>query len=177
MKSIVPAIRVFRPSVEIRVISRIPDSPAVSFRQLSSRPAPSELITPMPVTTTIGRPPWSVFAIANPSIHRFDQSKTLAAPVADAGHHHLPQRRRHRPLESRLVGRWKQLPMAQGHCGKRDISRKLRLKPMTEMGAGGAHGKISVLCEEGAFLCCYRLHASRAGEDGGVLGLHPIRNA
>src|SRR3954465_14653563 len=65
MKSMVPAIRVFRPSVEIRVISWMPDSPAVSLRQLSSRPAPSDVITPIPVTTTIGRPAWSVLAIAN----------------------------------------------------------------------------------------------------------------
>jgi hypothetical protein len=35
---------------------RIPDSPAVSFFQLSDLPDPSEVTTPMPVTTTIGLP-------------------------------------------------------------------------------------------------------------------------
>ena len=35
---------------------RMPDSPAVSFAQLSVLPAPSDVTTPMPVTTTIGLP-------------------------------------------------------------------------------------------------------------------------
>ena len=56
MKSIVPAIVVFSPSVGKRVMVRMPDSPAVSFFQLSALPAPSEVTTPMPVTTTIGLP-------------------------------------------------------------------------------------------------------------------------
>jgi hypothetical protein len=34
----------------------MPDSPAVSLAQLSVLPAPSEVTTPMPVTTTIGLP-------------------------------------------------------------------------------------------------------------------------
>ena len=51
-----PAIEVFRPSVGKREMVRIPDSPAVSFAQLSALPAPSEVTTPMPVTTTIGLP-------------------------------------------------------------------------------------------------------------------------
>src|SRR5262250_1889571 len=56
MKSTVPATLVLRPSVPNRVISRIPDSPAVRRRQLSDLPAPSEVTRPPPVTTTIGRP-------------------------------------------------------------------------------------------------------------------------
>src|SRR5665647_3840298 len=52
----VPAMRVFRPSVGKRVMARMPDSPAVSLAQLSVLPAPSEVTTPRPVTTTIGRP-------------------------------------------------------------------------------------------------------------------------
>jgi hypothetical protein len=51
-----PAIVVFRPSVGKRVMVWMPDSPAVSFAQLSALPAPSEVTMPMPVTTTIGRP-------------------------------------------------------------------------------------------------------------------------
>jgi len=55
-KSIVPAMRVFKPSVAKRLIAWMPDSPAISLRQLSALPMPSEVTTPMPVTTTIGRP-------------------------------------------------------------------------------------------------------------------------
>ncbi len=56
-KSIVPAMRVFKPSVAKRVMAWMPERPAVSSRQLSAVPTPSEVTTPMPVTTTIGRPP------------------------------------------------------------------------------------------------------------------------
>src|SRR5438309_1530897 len=52
MKSTVPAIVVLRPSLAKRVMRWMPDSPAVSLAQLSALPAPSEVITPMPVTTT-----------------------------------------------------------------------------------------------------------------------------
>jgi hypothetical protein len=55
-KSIVPAIVVFSPSIGKRVMVRMPDSPAVSFAQLSALPEPSDVTTPMPVTTTIGLP-------------------------------------------------------------------------------------------------------------------------
>src|SRR5882762_10337278 len=55
-KSTVPAMVDFRPSTGKRVTVRMPDSPAVSFAQLSSLPAPSDVTTPMPVTTTIGLP-------------------------------------------------------------------------------------------------------------------------
>ena len=55
-KSTVPAMVDFSPSIGKRVTVRMPDSPAVSLRQLSSLPAPSDVTTPMPVTTTIGLP-------------------------------------------------------------------------------------------------------------------------
>src|SRR5262249_31668692 len=55
-KSTVPAIRVLSPSVGKRLIARMPDWPAASLLQLSLLPAPSEVTTPMPVTTTTGRP-------------------------------------------------------------------------------------------------------------------------
>ena len=55
-KSTVPAIVDFRPSIGKRVTVRMPDSPAVSLVQLSFLPAPSDVTTPMPVTTTIGLP-------------------------------------------------------------------------------------------------------------------------
>src|SRR4026208_2220961 len=59
----VPAIRVFRPSVGKRVIVLMPDSPLVSLAQLSVLPAPSEVTTPSPVTTTTGRPILSLPAV------------------------------------------------------------------------------------------------------------------
>ena len=55
-KSTVPAMRVLRWSVGKRVMAWMPDLPAVSASQLSLRPMPSEVTTPMPVTATIGRP-------------------------------------------------------------------------------------------------------------------------
>ena len=67
-KSTVPAIVVLRPSMGKRVMVRMPDSPAVSFFQLSDLPAPSEVTTPMPVMTTIGLPNLSRGAVmASPS--------------------------------------------------------------------------------------------------------------
>jgi len=66
MKSIAPAIVVFSPSIGKRVTVRMPDSPAVSFVQLSFLPAPSEVTTPMPVTTTIGLPSLSRGAVMIP---------------------------------------------------------------------------------------------------------------
>ena len=65
-KSTVPAIVVFRPSIGKRVMVRMPDSPAVSFAQLSALPAPSDVTTPMPVTTTIGLPNLSRGAVMFP---------------------------------------------------------------------------------------------------------------
>ena len=96
----VPAMRVLRPSVGKRVMARMPDSPAVSLAQLSVLPAPSEVTTPSPVTTTIGRPILSLVDghLRSPSADPFDQSEGFAPPVADTGHQ--------RPwLKSPLIGR------------------------------------------------------------------------
>src|SRR6185312_988051 len=70
----VPAILVFRPSVGKRVIVLMPDAPLVSLAQLSLLPAPSEVITPSPVTTTTGRPilslPAAIASLLNQSVQR-----------------------------------------------------------------------------------------------------------
>src|SRR5262249_57936680 len=111
-KSTVPAMRVFSPSVEKRLIARMPDLPAVSFCQLSLLPAPSGVTTPMPVTTTTGRPDLSrndamrdsrhsLLARVRHSVDRFDEREAFASPVPDAGHDHLPERAVHRLLEPR----------------------------------------------------------------------------
>ena len=64
----VPAIVVFRPSIGKRVKVRMPDLPAVSFAQLSVLPLPSEVTTPMPVTTTTGLPNLSRGALMFPPV-------------------------------------------------------------------------------------------------------------
>src|SRR2546425_235985 len=51
-----PAPRAPTPVVQTGLMAQIPDPPAVSFRQFSLLPTPSDVTTPMPVTTTIGRP-------------------------------------------------------------------------------------------------------------------------
>src|SRR6185295_15470416 len=73
----VPAILVFKPSVGKRVIVLMPDSPPVSLAQLSVLPAPSEVTTPRPVTTTTGRPILSlpaaiVFLLNRPALRERD---------------------------------------------------------------------------------------------------------
>src|SRR5262249_59174276 len=81
------------------------DFPAVSFCQFSALPAPSDVTTPMPVTTTSGRPALScVDSMFLPSRQRFDQRHAFAAPVTDAGHDHLPQRAVHCNLTLDRIG-------------------------------------------------------------------------
>src|SRR5262245_3891873 len=104
-KSIAPAMVVFNPSVGKRRIGLMPDIPAVSFCQFSALPAPSDVTTPMPVTTTSGRPALScVDSMFLPSRQRFDQRHAFAAPVTDAGHDHLPQRAVHCNLTLDRIG-------------------------------------------------------------------------
>src|SRR5205085_484840 len=101
----------FRPSIGKRVMVRMPDSPAVSFAQLSSLPAPSDVTMPMPVTTTMGLPNLSRDAAMVPRpalclVDRLDQSHALATPVAGPDDDNLGRRLGHFNLESRrIVGR------------------------------------------------------------------------
>src|SRR5450830_1909102 len=131
----VPAMRVLRPSVGKRVMARMPDSPAVSLAQLSVLPAPSEVTTPRPVTTTIGRPILSLVdgILFSPSAYPFDQREAFAPPMSDAGHQHLLQIPAHRPLKSGRVTGWKQTTMAERDRGERYVHGKLWFKPMTEI--------------------------------------------
>src|ERR1043165_8643129 len=103
----VPAILVFRPSVGKRVIVLMPDSPPASLVQLSLLPAPSEVTTPSPVTTTTGRPILSLpAAIVLSSTGPLNECETFAAPMTYAGDDHLPQFPVHRPLQAgRVTGR------------------------------------------------------------------------
>ena len=55
-KSTVPAMVVRSPSIGKREIRRMPDTPLVSAASCPPGPGPSDVSTPMPVTTTIGRP-------------------------------------------------------------------------------------------------------------------------
>src|SRR5262245_65161729 len=87
----------FSPSIGNRETVRIPDWPAVNLSQFSFLPAPREVTTPMPVTTTIGRPNLSRGADMCPSSMSgarsararsrllpdcFDQCEAFALPVA-----------------------------------------------------------------------------------------------
>src|SRR5215510_9093642 len=90
----VPAILVFRLSVGKRVIALMPDSPPVSLVQLSLLPAPSEVTTPSPVTTTTGRPilslPAAIASLLKQSVQREQDLR------------HANDPRRLRPLASTL---------------------------------------------------------------------------
>jgi hypothetical protein len=80
MKSTEPAIVVLRPSLAKRVMRWMPDSPAVSLAQLSALPAPSEVMTPMPVTTTIGRPFLSCADAMSALLHLTASTSAMPSP-------------------------------------------------------------------------------------------------
>ncbi len=106
-KSTVPAIVDFKPSIGKRVTVRMPDSPAVSFAQLSVLPAPSDVTTPMPVTTTIGLPNLSRGAVMISPVESramclldcLDQGHALALPVAGPDDDNLGRRSGHFNLQ------------------------------------------------------------------------------
>src|SRR6202047_1887638 len=98
-KPTVPAIVVFKPSMGKRVTVRMPDTPAVSFAQLSVLPAPSDVTTPIPVTTTIGLPNLSRGAVMiSPPVprsnllHGLDQGHAFALPMTGPDDHNLGRR-------------------------------------------------------------------------------------
>src|SRR5690242_21438522 len=100
-KSTVPAMVVRSASVGNRLMRRMPDCPAVSLRQLSSMPVPSEVTIPTPVTATgapavvpLGEDAISFsLSVLTPqrglSAHRVQQRHAFAAPVADGRDHDL----------------------------------------------------------------------------------------
>src|SRR5690606_10862928 len=73
----VPAMVVRRCSVGKRVMRLIPERPAVSADQLSLRPTPSEVTTPMPVMATTGRPRLSRTPIAPSFVQDRDHYSAL----------------------------------------------------------------------------------------------------
>src|SRR4029078_361732 len=102
-------MRVFNPSVGNRVIVWMPHSPAVSLAQLSALPAPSDVTTPRPVTTTSGRPILSLPVVISASLPRsLNQSEAFASPVSLPGHQDLGQIPGERFLQTRRIARWKQ---------------------------------------------------------------------
>src|SRR5262245_19519392 len=128
----VPAMRVFRPSVGKRLMVLMPDSPAVSFAQLSALQAPNEVTTPRPVTTTSGRPDLSlpVAIFRSPSANAFDQCQAFASPVPNTRYDGLCQLSGHWLLQTgRVTGR-KQTSMTKRNGSQCDIHRKLRLQSM-----------------------------------------------
>ena len=75
------------------------------------------------------------------------------------------------------IGRRKQLFVSERERGKRDIHGELRLDPMPEIGAGGAHRNIRHGCEQGALLAGRGLRAGRARDHGDAAGSEPRREA
>src|SRR5207249_3475945 len=136
MKSMVPAMRVLRPSVGNRVMTRMPDSPAVSFCQFSALPTPSDVMMPMPVTTTWRQVCSRLGVMRFTFVDCFDQRQPLAAPMADAGDDHLRRRSIHRTFETGRVEGRKDLSARQRDRCESDIHHELRLDPVAEMGAG-----------------------------------------
>src|SRR5258705_12452031 len=119
-KSTVPAIVVLRPSLAKRVMRWMPDSPAVSLAQLSPLPAPSEVITPMPVTTTTGCP-FLPDAMQASSADRLDKRHALSAPVADGGHRDAPKRAFILPFDPRRAHRREQIFSTAAQGGEREV--------------------------------------------------------
>src|SRR5260370_21781709 len=106
----------------------MPDPPAVSWAQLSPWPAPSGVITPMPVTTTTGCP-FLPDAMQASSADRLDKRHALSAPVADGGHRDAPKRAFILPFDPRGAHRRGQLFAAECARGKRHVRGAFRLRP------------------------------------------------
>src|SRR6266508_5713458 len=179
-KSTVPAIVVLRLSFGKRVMRRMPDSPAVSFAQLSALPAPSEVMTPMPVTTTTGRPLLSredAICFKPPSPHRLDQRHALAAPVADGGDGDLVERTLIRLFDPGGVRRRKQLFATDRERGKRNIQGKLRLEAVAERAAGRAHRHAGQALKPGTLLGGCGFGAGRPRDHGDAPASEPRRQA
>src|SRR3569832_2744021 len=134
-KSTVPAIVVFSPSTGKRVMVRIPDSPATSFAQLSALPLPSEVMMPMPVTTTTGRPSLSRSAVMDPPIelaHGLDQRHAFAAPVSGSHHRNLGGRALHFNLGPGRIVRREQRAARDRERGQCNPERELRFHGVAE---------------------------------------------
>src|SRR5262245_24658878 len=186
-KSTVPAMVVRSASVGNRLMRWMPDSPAVSLRQLSAMPVPSEVTTPMPVTATgaligplgedaisfslrallVARPYLSVL---RPSAHGFHERHAFAAPVANGRDHDLLDRACQLALDARRVAGREQFLVSQRQCCKRYVHRKLWLKGVAHIGAGRAHRHVRYSREEGAFPRCGGLGARCTRDHGGVAG-------
>src|SRR5262245_29965131 len=132
-------MRVFSPDVSNRLIARMPDLPVVRFFQFSALPAPSEVTTPMPVTTTTGRR--SLLDGMRLSLRRLDQRHSFAPPVADPSDHHALERAGEGLLDPGIVGRREKRTTAQSQRGEGDVHGELRLTPVAEIATGGAYGK------------------------------------
>src|SRR6185437_15118858 len=180
MKSTVPAIVVLSPSIGNRLTVRMPDSPAVSRFQLSALPAPSEVMTPIPVTTTTGRSNLSRAAVMvspsaprTASVDRLDQGHAFTLPMAGAYHDNLGRRGGHFNLESgRIV--WRKQFSARDRKGReRKTQRKLGFDRLAERGVGCAHRIIGMLAEEGLFFRCHGLGAGRAGDQRALAAADP----
>src|SRR5215211_1131529 len=177
-KSTVPAMVVFSPSIGKRVTVRMPDSPAVSFAQLSFRPVPSEVTTPMPVTTTMGLPSLSRgVAMIPPSklkllVDRFDEGHAFALPVTGPYNDNLGRSPRFFNLESGRIIRREQRAARDRQRRQRQTERKLGFHGVAKNRSCRAHGEAGVLAQERFFLGGDRFDAGRTGNQVAVVGEH-----
>ena len=120
---------------------RMPEWPAVSARQLSCLPAPSEVSTPMPVTTTTGRPRLiEIRASHRRLLRRLDHAP---APRRANGPRTSPAPGATRPSIGCLGGfeRREQPAARQRHRRQRQVGGERRLQRVAERRRRGAHRK------------------------------------
>src|SRR5215510_2210432 len=167
-------MRVLSPSVGKRVMVLMPDSPAVSFAQLSVLPAPKEVTTPRPVTTTCTRPDLSlpVAIFRAPSTKTFDECKAFTPPVSNAGYYHLGQISSHWPFQPGRVTWRKEITMTERNGSQCNVQSELRLQPVTHIRSGRTHGKIRMQLKKVTLLGRRRLHACRSRQDCGMAGIY-----
>src|SRR5262245_1133302 len=167
-------MRVFSPSVGKRVMVLMPDSPAVSFAQLSVFPAPNEVTKPRPVTTTRIRPDLSlpVAIFRAPSTNTFDECKSFTPPVSDAGYYHSGQVHFHWPFQAGRVAWRKETTMTKRNGSQCNVHSELRLQPVTEIRSGRTHGKIRMPFKKLTLLGRRRLDACRSRQDCGMSSIY-----
>src|SRR5690349_3200905 len=187
MKSIVPAIVVLRPSIGKRVSVWMPDSPAVSFAQLSDLPAPSEVITPMPVTTTTGLPNLSrgalmlfptreahgdralVRPLEDVLTDGFDQGHPFAPPMTGSHHHNLGRRSLHFNLDPGGIAGRKQRAARNRKRRNAQSEDALGVDGMPESRSGRPHEEAGMFAEEGPLFGGRGFGAGRTRENGAAV--------
>src|SRR5262249_34758879 len=171
-KSTVPAIVVLRLAFGNRLMRRMPEVPAASLAQLSSLPAPSEVMIPIPVTTTVGFPLLSRIALS--LSRRFNEPHAFTAPVADGSDGDLMERTFIWLFDPGRVERREQLFATEHERRNGDVHHELRFHAVADRGAGCAHREVGKRLEPGTLFACCRLRAGRARDDCSTAGCRTV---